>query len=127
MENYNVKQSWEELPYDYHMMNNNLAHFLRNQKDYSRTKKSFFQDATRLDNYGTYNGAPIFVQSLVSPHVNGRAKRKMLTNNGKKRVKVGSKLLILMLFHSYLCLAIIYQCLRCLPAYPYEICIGIIL
>ncbi|KAI3716468.1 hypothetical protein L1987_67373 [Smallanthus sonchifolius] len=76
MKNYNVKQSWEHLVY---WKNYDIVHLLRSPKD-----ESFFNDdASWFLNTSDrhlfwlrhYIDAPIFVQSLVSPHVNGRPKR----------------------------------------------------
>ncbi|KAI3716467.1 hypothetical protein L1987_67372 [Smallanthus sonchifolius] len=77
MKNYNVKQLWERLV---RRKNYDIVHYLRSPKD-----ESFFNDDASLflntsDHhhllcYRHYIDAPIFVQSLVSPHVNGRPKR----------------------------------------------------
>ncbi|MFS7916370.1 hypothetical protein Hanom_Chr02g00176321 [Helianthus anomalus] len=69
MKKYNVKQSWELLRRNSNM---NCIHYLRRPKN-RMLNDSFFHLDESLFFCGTlYVDAPIFVQSLVSPHVNGR-------------------------------------------------------
>lgn len=66
MKNFNVKQSWELLPYDCEKnieINNDNAYYLKNLRHYTRLKKSFFED-DYVCNTREFILSPIFVQSL---------------------------------------------------------------
>ncbi|MFS7916372.1 putative F-box domain, galactose oxidase/kelch, beta-propeller, F-box associated interaction [Helianthus anomalus] len=68
MKSYNVKESWERLPY-IHNMKRDIVHHLKGDVWLSST----FEHQWGIE-LGLFYDAPIFVRSLVSPHVNGRPK-----------------------------------------------------
>lgn len=74
MKEYNVKQSWGMVEHDCEIKQV-AAHCMKELKHYIPHKRSLCHKVwlcRTLD----FIGAPIFVQSLVSPHANGRVKRK---------------------------------------------------
>ncbi|KAI3716461.1 hypothetical protein L1987_67359 [Smallanthus sonchifolius] len=74
MKNYDVKQSWELLRHD-HEMKYDIVHYLRtppppNDGSLFHPDKSWLRTLKYIDLHWDYIHAPLFVQSLVSPHVN---------------------------------------------------------
>ncbi|KAF5820100.1 putative F-box domain-containing protein [Helianthus annuus] len=69
MKSYNVKESWERLPHN-HNMKVDIVHPLKGDVS---SLSSTFEHQWGIE-LGLFYDAPIFVQSLVSPHVNGRPK-----------------------------------------------------
>ncbi|KAK1435308.1 hypothetical protein QVD17_01069 [Tagetes erecta] len=88
-------ETWELLPDDCESRRN-IVHCIRAPKDYVLPLPSRFTDPC-----GAYNKLPMFVQSLVSPHVKGRSNWASNNNDcqGNKRSSFGSwiKCLSLML------------------------------
>lgn len=87
LKNYNGKLSWEMFEKDCDM---NLAlQCLKEQEHYVPNKRTLCRDMLF---YKTkeYICAPIYMESLVSPYVNGRPKRKIQESNSKKSCKVRS-------------------------------------
>ncbi|XP_024986212.1 F-box/kelch-repeat protein At3g06240-like [Cynara cardunculus var. scolymus] len=76
MKKYNVKQSWEMVDHDCEIKNE-AAHCMKELKHYIPHKRPLCHK-TWFCKTRDFIGAPIFVQSLVSPHVNRRPKRKRL-------------------------------------------------
>lgn len=73
MTNYNVKRSWAILQNDNGMiMKHDIAHFL----GHIPSMVFFCKDNIHRSRSGDYICAPLYVKSLVSPHVNGRRKKK---------------------------------------------------
>ncbi|GJZ25453.1 putative F-box domain-containing protein [Tanacetum coccineum] len=90
MKTYNVKSSWTLLPpYDDvpHKVNDAIHTLKCPEDDYVPHTSFFTDDKIELRYKGTDLCAPIFVHSLVSPHVYRRLKRKREpTNNHKLHV-----------------------------------------
>lgn len=76
MKKYNEKQSWEMVDHDC-KIKNEAAHCMKELKHYIPHKRSLCHK-TWLCKTRDFIGAPIFVQSLVSPHVLRKPKRKRL-------------------------------------------------
>ncbi|GJZ63364.1 zinc finger, CCHC-type containing protein [Tanacetum coccineum] len=75
MKNYNVRESWVCLQYPL-KNDNDVVHYLRPIKD-SLSHTSFFTNDDMIKSrIRDVNYVPIFVRSLVSPHVNGKLKSK---------------------------------------------------
>ncbi|KAF5791908.1 putative F-box domain-containing protein [Helianthus annuus] len=68
MKSYNVKGSWERLPHIHNMQHDIVHHLKGNVSWPSSTLEHHWGCECGWKN----TAAPIFVQSLVSPHVNGR-------------------------------------------------------
>ncbi|GKE18156.1 F-box/kelch-repeat protein-like protein [Tanacetum coccineum] len=75
MKNYNDKDSWEPLPYECEMNKNDVSHTL---KCYTRHSVCCFCDVkgSGLPKTRDYTGAPIFVKSIVSPHIDRKPEKK---------------------------------------------------
>ncbi|PWA66895.1 isopenicillin N synthase [Artemisia annua] len=107
MKNYNVSSSWELLPYDclyntrkYIEQDDHMyrCSYIRTMYDIAykpifniQPNDVFYNDKDiYLSKTTAHMGDPIFVESLVSPHVNGRPKQVYLglekTTNGPRRV-----------------------------------------
>lgn len=86
MKNNNVKQHWKRLPYDYEM-EYDVVHYMRVWRGYIPLGEFLCHDDVCVSKSGAYIGSPIFVQSLVSPHVGERPKRKRQIENNKRSVK----------------------------------------
>ncbi|KAK9072508.1 hypothetical protein SSX86_008942 [Deinandra increscens subsp. villosa] len=73
MKNYNVKESWKRVRLD-HEMRYDIVHYLRSPRevDFVYLNKSWDRIGRHLGSFKemSYPRAPVFVQSLVSPHVN---------------------------------------------------------
>ncbi|KAJ0806742.1 putative F-box associated interaction domain-containing protein [Helianthus annuus] len=70
MKSYNVKESWERLPHNHNMIKVDIVHPLKGDVS---SLSSTFEHQWGIE-LGLFYDAPIFVKSLVSPHVNGRPK-----------------------------------------------------
>ncbi|GJS98993.1 F-box/kelch-repeat protein-like protein isoform X1 [Tanacetum coccineum] len=79
MKNYNDKDSWEPLPYECEMNKNDVTHTLECCTPHGVW---CFCDDKRicLPKTRDYTGAPIFVKSIVSPHVDQKPKKKRKPN-----------------------------------------------
>ncbi|KAI3791198.1 hypothetical protein L2E82_04869 [Cichorium intybus] len=84
MKNYNVRQSWGMVGKD--CEKKSFVHCLKELKHYIPHKRSFCHDMW-FSSTREFIGAPIFVKSLVSPHVNGKPKRMRQASNSKKSRK----------------------------------------
>ncbi|GKC34372.1 F-box protein CPR1-like protein, partial [Tanacetum coccineum] len=85
MKNYNVKQSWELIPYDYEISNYaSLTSYKLNFIPYDGW--CLRDDKGNISMYQCWDniGFPIFVKSLVSPYLHGNPKKK----NYKRNVQV---------------------------------------
>lgn len=86
MKTYNDKYSWEPLPYDCEMSKYDVAHTLK--CDTPQSVCCFCDDKGMcLPKIRDYIGAPIFVKSIVSPHVNRKPKKKRKPSNDIKSLK----------------------------------------
>lgn len=89
LKNNNDKESWELLPYDCEMNKYDVAHVLKrcilhNDRYLCDKGDKFFNKD------GKYIASPIYVPSLVSPHLNGKPKIKRHTKNNKRSGKAVS-------------------------------------
>ncbi|KAI3706267.1 hypothetical protein L6452_23884 [Arctium lappa] len=83
MKKYNVKQSWGMVDH-YIEIKNEAAHCMKELMHYIPHKRSLCHKTWFCKTW-EFIGAPIFVQSLVSPHVHGRPKRKRQAMTTSKR------------------------------------------
>ncbi|GKB15835.1 putative F-box domain-containing protein [Tanacetum coccineum] len=85
MRKYNDKQSWELLPLDCEMNKYDVAYMLK----CSGTPNTWYngdEDGRCFSRTGKYIGCPIYVRSIVSPHLDGKPKKKKRpTKNNNKR------------------------------------------
>ncbi|GJY60712.1 putative F-box domain-containing protein [Tanacetum coccineum] len=97
LRNYNVKQSWELLSNDYEMPDD-VAHSMNmfiHRISRKKNRRTFFcDDDTHSSRTGKYIGAPIFVQSLVSPYLNGRPNHKNDTPVSSKIMRALEQLIM---------------------------------
>ncbi|GJU16122.1 putative F-box domain-containing protein [Tanacetum coccineum] len=89
MKNNNDKQSWELLPYDCEMNKYDVAHVLKRCTLYNNHYLCDKGDKF-LSKDGKYIASPLYVPSLVSPHLNGKSKKKRHTKNNKRSGKAVS-------------------------------------
>ncbi|MFS7916364.1 hypothetical protein Hanom_Chr02g00176261 [Helianthus anomalus] len=68
----NVKQSWEPLSQYDSNMNYDSIHYLRRPTNHTFNESFFHPDEPWFNGTFGYIDSPVFVQSLVSPHVYGR-------------------------------------------------------
>ncbi|KAJ9555868.1 hypothetical protein OSB04_010482 [Centaurea solstitialis] len=76
MKEYNVKESWEMVDGNCEIKNE-VVHCMKELKHYIPHKRTLC-DKTRFCKSREFIGAPIFVESLVSPHALRRPKRKSM-------------------------------------------------
>ncbi|GJV94478.1 F-box/kelch-repeat protein-like protein isoform X1 [Tanacetum coccineum] len=96
LRNYSVKQSWELLPND-SQMNFDGAYYMQTFKDCVRRPEKtsccddnicfVYDNNISFSKIRKHIGAPLFVQSLVSPYVYGRPSH---TKDNKRSVEAGS-------------------------------------
>ncbi|XP_076939952.1 F-box/kelch-repeat protein At3g23880-like [Bidens hawaiensis] len=71
-EYYNVKESWELIQY-YNEMKYDIVHYMKASNEYCIPSDVFLRaDESRSNKTLGYIDAPVFVQSLISPYVNGK-------------------------------------------------------
>ncbi|KAL7595151.1 hypothetical protein Lser_V15G29452 [Lactuca serriola] len=85
MTSYNVKQSWGIVGKD--CERRVVLHSLKTLKHYIRYKKSWYRDIFLFRNRD-FIGAPIYVETLVSPYVNGSPMKKRHLGDIKKHCKL---------------------------------------
>ncbi|KAI3791197.1 hypothetical protein L2E82_04867 [Cichorium intybus] len=85
MKNYNVKESWEMVGKDCEIKF--VVHCLKELKHYISYKRSLCRHIWFFRTQ-EFIAAPIYLQTLVSPHLDGRPKRKMQASNIKKSCKL---------------------------------------
>ncbi|KAL4591180.1 hypothetical protein LXL04_004131 [Taraxacum kok-saghyz] len=81
MTNYNVKESWGMIQKDWETKV--FVHRFKELKHYIHYKRSLFRDIW-FSRTLEFVGCPMYVMSLVSPHVNGTPKRRHTSNNTKR-------------------------------------------
>ena len=82
MKSNNNEQSWELLRDDCEMNTYDIAHALINKNNpHNNWYLSSYEDDKFFSKIGKYIRCPIYVQSLVSPHLNEKPKKKRQREN----------------------------------------------